>query len=717
MQTSHLKSSRNAPPIIILVVLCTLIIGLSLGAATWDINFWPTDTEVYYFDAALQVPHLKYISQLHQSFDQERVRWLHGKEMFILSASVFQRLLKDSQTIRPFLLVCLLSLSFSSILIYLIARNYWGCRVGLICYFCFVTSFWPYIYFLFARHQPLGLFFFLLAFYLLQVSGKNFWGRLSGVFSGACLCFSLYSSSISALYLPYYGAGYFFYQYRTYWRAGGGLENIKQTVRSTLPIVLGFAGVFVYFNFPHIIYNVKSYVDYVRISCDFNHFVYNQRVLQQWLPAHLMNIRGGWLWVFKYFRMIMPVIFPVFLAGNLFLVWHYFWSGRKSALKTKMAALGIILLGWSSVILAELRQVAQYGANYFTSFVGILLLIGFAAYQFSERGYGAKLSRIPRRVSIVLLSLVALTQVVWNSYVFFEDIYPTRMATTFLSKEIDRLGIKEIYVYNNHPLNIPMVDCLTPSLLKKIRRVTFNGISEVPSGYLLIPPVTGNSIYTAATGFYTDFDNDIFLNELLRKGNIQDYAVASFRTLASSRIWPHEEEILSYRYLILNQFSKDIVEKGKVWLLDAGRLKRDILKNFPSRDYIFLAQNNVRNIGAKSRVYVYKGYITGVKEEAVCSRLGVRLYKVGDPDDHLVAYLYKTDETQRHLWVPHGGQFASRPVAGREITTDASGEWVMFEFDEPLVLKPGLFFFTIYRTGAASDEHYYRIYREYFKGI
>jgi len=119
-----------------------------LLVSTWNIQFWPTDAEVYYLPAARELPSLKYLSQIHQSLDEERIKWLHGKEIHVLAISVFQRLLHDTETLRPFMLVGIVSIFLSSVLVFAIARRLWGHLTGLLVWFLFVTSFWPYLYIL-----------------------------------------------------------------------------------------------------------------------------------------------------------------------------------------------------------------------------------------------------------------------------------------------------------------------------------------------------------------------------------------------------------------------------------------------------------------------------------------------------------------------------------------------------------------------------------------
>ena len=63
----------------------SFLIAVGLGIAVWDINPWPTDAEVYYMPAAKELSGLHYLSQINNSLDEERIKWLHGKEFFVLA--------------------------------------------------------------------------------------------------------------------------------------------------------------------------------------------------------------------------------------------------------------------------------------------------------------------------------------------------------------------------------------------------------------------------------------------------------------------------------------------------------------------------------------------------------------------------------------------------------------------------------------------------------
>ncbi|HOW34805.1 MAG TPA: hypothetical protein PL155_00105 [Candidatus Omnitrophota bacterium] len=691
------------------VVLLSIVVGIWLTVATWRINFWPTDAEDYYISTSARLSQLKYPSQMHGFVDDVRKRWLHGKEMFLIFSSIIQDIFKDYAGLRPLIFVCILATCLSAVLVYFVAGAYWGNLVGLACFLIFITSFWPYVYILFVKHQPLGMFYFLLALFFLSRGHLKRIGPILYIFSGFSLCLSIYSSTIASLYIPYYGAGLLFSVYTQGDRQEKTFRLIRKLLTATTLSLAGFLVAFVYFNYPNIAQNVRGYLEYVDISKSFNHFFYNQPVLIQWIDHPELNVRGGWAWVGKYFFLAMPVLFPFYIFCLLYLIGRCL-TVRQNASRFRTVTILLIMLSFSSPILAYWRKVAQYGANYFTSLAGIIMLVGYALFIFFNSDWFKKATTTKKRLAGAFLISIFAIHAGINSYIFFTDVYPSRMATTFLSREMEKKNIREIHTYLNHPCRLNMVDCLDPQLVGKLRFYSIRNIYQVPKGYILVPPVTGHSVYIDVTrNTYADFDKDIYLSELFRKGNLKDYAVASFKTLSGSRIWSQEEEVLSYQCLILNQCEDVSPDKKKVWLLDAEKLQKDRERNRPSPETIALINNGVRNIGTRTLFLMDEGRMLNLTKPMLLRRFNMRLYKVGQPQDGLVAYVYRL-APEEPVWIPFSDHFKSNPVSAKDVGENPSGQEVSFNFSKPLLLTPGPYRFVIYRTGAPSDKNFYRIY-------
>lgn len=562
--------------ILLCVTLCSVLIGTGLTAAAWDMNFWPSDAKAYYYDAAVDLPTLGHLSDIHLRVDGERVRWLHGKEIFIQLISWTQRLMKDTETIRPFLVLGTVSVAAASVLIYIIALSYWGRAAALVCYAGFTFSVWPYVYVLFAKHQTTGLLFFLLAVWFLQQSRRPRYGAALMFLSGLSLGLSFFTSTVSALYLPFYAAAFitFFCGTQIPW----GLR-LRRAAVSGVEVLVGISAVVIYVNWPQLGWNIQGYLDYVAISGAYNHFYYNQPALQQWFPnSDVAAARGGWLWVARYLQLILPVLLPLYGVTVLFLLSRWNRIGRMAQARTGL----MVVLSLAPVLMAEKVHAAQYGANYFPALTGILILLGYGVHRWQKEVHG-RLPRYGRRAAVTVLGGILAAHAGISMMCFAGDVFPTRMATTFLSRRIQELGIEKLYTYFVHPHRNFFAPVLNPDVGKTLRFGSIQFLPQARDGYILVPPVTGDSIYLAAISDYNDFDSDVFLNALIENKRLKDYAVGTFPTMANSRIWRQEEEIMSYRDLILGQHFPDDERKGRVWLLDAARMAADRAVYIPCR--------------------------------------------------------------------------------------------------------------------------------------
>jgi hypothetical protein len=119
-----------------------------------------------------------------------------------------------------------------------------------------------------------------------------------------------------------------------------------------------------------------------------------------------------------------------------------------------------------------------------------------------------------------------------------------------------------------------------PKAKDQIALPPIENIRQANDGYILIPPLTGKCIYQECR--LNDFYGDLYFTELFYSKDFSKYVAASFKTLASSKIWTQEEEICTYRDFILRDISReDREQKGKVYLLDAAKLQREWFSHFP----------------------------------------------------------------------------------------------------------------------------------------
>ncbi len=688
------------------MVLIAIGLAAALGVATKDINFWPTDAKIYYFDAVVRLPQLKHLSQVHTLMDSERVRWLHGKEILILSLSWMQRLTGDYESLRPFIWLFILANFLSSLLVYGIAGRYWGRSAALVCFTAFVGSFWPYLYILFAKHQPLGLVFFLFAVFCAQrASARRAWAFPA---AGISMGLSLFSSPASTLYVPWFAAACALKA----WPGACGLRGWKGAVYflwASAAVILGILLVVVYVNWPDVVGHIRAFLEYVSISGSHNHFFYNQPFLQQWFGVRpVADIRGGWGWTFRYFLLVMPVLFPLYLLTVLALALSLL---REKSVSRRLKTACVIFLSILPLIMIERARVAQYGGNYFPCFMGIVFMLGYGFNALRER-WPMLSTRLAVKTTLIAAGLlIAVGHVLLNAVVFAADIYPTRLASTLFSDQLRKMTVRRIYTYRVHPHRDHFVPYLSPDIYKNIQIVPVDSLLQAKDGYVLLPPVTGDSIYIPATSAYADFDRDDLLNEIVAQGRLRDYAVLDRKTIASSRVWLHEEEILSYRKLMLGHALPVEDFRSHVLLLDGAAIWRDIQSLIPRPEFRKAREENIRFVGNDPPLYVFRGRLERVLEPATMRSLVVRMSKQGNPTDAVRVYVYRLDSKQP-VWVPFGKAFASQEVRAADVSAAAEGGPVVFSFDPALIVPPGYYLFMIYRTGPRDKDHFYKVFSE-----
>ena len=134
----------------------------------------------------------------------------------------------------------------------------------------------------------------------------------------------------------------------------------------------------------------------------------------------------------------------------------------------------------------------------------------------------------------------------------------------------------------------------------------------------------------------------------------------------------------------------------------------------PTSQDVFLFDNKVRNIGTVSQMVMYKGFQGHVDPPMSLKALATHIFKVGNPQDSLVAYLFRLDDNQP-TWIPYNKNFKSLPVSASAIDSNPIGNAVIFHFNLPVDLESPNICIVIYRTGPRDDSNFYRIYQDFLQ--
>jgi len=541
-----------------IVLTLSLIISLGLASATYYINYWPSDSHNPYIPTAARLFDVPYLSYMHKIPIQGMLRvTMHFKETLILGIAIMQRILHDFQTLYPNVLLLILAQGLSTVLVYFIIKKIFDPLTGLMAYLFFTFCFWPYMYILQGAHQPLVLMNFLWAVLFLLYNRKNiFLNLVSGIFLG----FMLFSSPTSPIYALYYLSAFI---YNEFFSAAENF-NLKKFLSRGGLVVSGAALISLIFLLPDGIESLQGYRNFLKFSQRGNNFVIYQQYLSQFFPVEDYFRGSGWGWIVKYFFLILPVMFSLYILSLIYL-------SRLSAQNPKL--LLIILLSFIGIFAIEISGVAQLGRNYFPWLVGIIFLTSFSFYTYKQNFFDDAY-RTRKKLFTIFISLSLLGHIAFNACVFLNDIFPSRLVTTFIHDWSLEHNIRELYNYTYHPRNKNIVWFLNnPKQKEQISLKAMETIKDVKEGFILIPPITGKTIYNECRE--GDFEGDPYLTELLITGEFQKFVVASFKSLASSRIWNQEEEICAYRDLILRQISDEDRQKGRAFILDAKKLQEE----------------------------------------------------------------------------------------------------------------------------------------------
>jgi hypothetical protein len=535
-----------------LVFITSLAIALLLAAATYRINFWPTDSEMAYIPSATQVFRKPFISDLHH-VTLIPFYIMHGKETLVVAIGILQRILNDYESLFPNILVLILATMGSSLLVFAIFRRWLNESVAFWGFMIFITTFWTYQYILQGAHQPLVMFTCLLTAYLMMsVDGR----RRTYIGTGLALGLMLFSSPTAVVYGPYLLAAFIYGQRTLHPDA-----SWKTWLQPAAWIAFGTITVILTFTLPDPVENWRAFMLFVHDCQQANHF----QVIERITGADLPKRGAGLSWIIKYFMLIMPVLFPAYLAGMAYLI-------ARGLRKPSLVLGTVIALSLSTPALVEIVGVAQFGRNYFSWLLGIILGCTYALYLLEH----SETLRKHRKVWNLALLAIFAAHVAFNVRAFLGDILPTRMATTamydwFVSHPGPR------YAYLLHPHNVNTTNVMNHTSVKKpLRFRQIISISQAQEGYMVVPIHTGKSIFLNCGA--PDYSEDPAWLALLNSGQLDRYTITSFPTMAASRYWPQEEEYCSYLDLIQGRITDRDRALGRVWILDAGKLQKEWFK-------------------------------------------------------------------------------------------------------------------------------------------
>lgn len=229
-----------------LILAIATVFGVSFAISTKGIYFSTPDTDNELMTyAAAQSHKWRWLSDVYK-YSASKVK-VAMKEWTVILLSIFQRIFKDRTTNRPYTIMTGLAVSASTLLIYLIAADYFNQSVGMIVAILYIISFWPWQVALYGGHVNIANLFFLLSVYIIQIAANMPPIPLFALIAagGAFFGFCLFSSPSAHKYFIAVFAALFFNAHRGFFTSHeiGKLINALP-LNLLLPLDIIFAVVF-----------------------------------------------------------------------------------------------------------------------------------------------------------------------------------------------------------------------------------------------------------------------------------------------------------------------------------------------------------------------------------------------------------------------------------------------------------------------------------------
>ena len=327
-------------------------------------------------------------------------------------------------------------------------------------------------------------------------------------------------------------------------------------------IILGFALAALLLLLPNVVRSLAGYIEWWTDATVINHFLpYGDRFLNARIPFDHKKNGVGWRWHPRFFLRMAPFLWGGFLCSIVLLIIEFL---KEPSYSHFIGYFSLLCVSLSPIIWGEVTHAPQEARSYYPSVLGLLVLIGWSVSVFDSS-------------SILFIGLTGsflLAALIWNIRMLVTDVWPARMSVLLLMKTLDRLNVKRLYTYDT-PFNHMFVSALPAEYMQRLEVCFIRTLSDISEGYVAIPATSEKGVTMVGNSVAVnrgDFRDDPIFNSLLDSRSINDVAVEMFKTENSSRFWVHEDQVTSYRDLILNEIFDEDRWRGNGWLLDVKKI-------------------------------------------------------------------------------------------------------------------------------------------------
>lgn len=195
-------------PYLLIIIIFSCTIGMAIIIATQKIQFLgnETDNEIM-LRVASQWSTWKWPSKMYKVAYKSLT-----KNATILLLAVVQKILRKKISDHVYVTLNCFASAVTTVLVYLIGKNYFGAEIGFFLSMLYMTSFWIWQMSIYVGHTIVATIFFLLAVFFIQKTSLSLYPWI--VLSGIAFGFAMFSSPSSRKYIIPYLASIFYSKYQ-----------------------------------------------------------------------------------------------------------------------------------------------------------------------------------------------------------------------------------------------------------------------------------------------------------------------------------------------------------------------------------------------------------------------------------------------------------------------------------------------------------------------
>ncbi len=324
-------------------------------------------------------------------------------------------------------------------------------------------------------------------------------------------------------------------------------------------LIIAMLIVILLFTYPNFKKSISSFFYYWTIeNLSGSHFpFYSEYFLKKYNTIFNKNYKWHKLILLIYFRIMTSLIFLIFFLIILFLFQYENYQINYFHI------FFIFVLTFSPLIWSEITGGPKAVLPLYNTFIAFFTPLAILMNLLYLND--------PQLITKIFY-LVLFIYILFNVFLFYVDLYPSRIHVYKIKKYIDYYNINKLYSYDNDYAK-DTIKILSKELKNKVDIIYIKSITEIDNGIFLQPSINNKSAFfqSSKIGYsIEDFNYDPHLLKLY-DNNIEAFTIIKFKNRSTSRLWQLTGNVAAFRDIVLKEITKDDIVKSYVRLIKINK--------------------------------------------------------------------------------------------------------------------------------------------------